>query len=67
MLETLQVVFLAPALTAGAISLEREKQTLDLLVVTPISSLAIVIGKLFKDELNQATGKNKYDNGRPGF
>ena len=47
MLETLQVVFLAPASTAGSISLEREKQTLELLVVTPISSLAIVIGKLF--------------------
>jgi ABC-type transport system involved in multi-copper enzyme maturation permease subunit len=46
MLETLQVVFLAPASTAGAISLEREKRTLELLVVTPISSLAIVLGKL---------------------
>ena len=46
MLETLQVVFLAPASTAGAISLEREKQTLGLLVTTPISSLAIVLGKL---------------------
>ena len=46
MLETLQVVFLAPASTAGAISLEREKQTLGLLVTTPISSAAIVIGKL---------------------
>ncbi len=46
MLETLQVAFLAPAATAGAISLEREKQTLELLVVTPISSLAIVLGKL---------------------
>lgn len=46
MLETLQVAFLAPASTAGAISLEREKQTLELLVVTPISSLAIVLGKL---------------------
>ena len=46
MLETLQVVFLAPAATAGAISLEREKQTLGLLVTTPISSLAIVLGKL---------------------
>jgi ABC-type transport system involved in multi-copper enzyme maturation permease subunit len=45
-LETLQVVFLAPAATAGAISLEREKRTLELLVVTPISSLAIVLGKL---------------------
>jgi ABC-type transport system involved in multi-copper enzyme maturation permease subunit len=46
MLETLQVVFLAPASTAGAISLEREKQTLGLLVTTPISSIAIVLGKL---------------------
>ena len=46
MLETLQVVFLAPAATAGAVSLEREKQTLGLLVTTPISSIAIVLGKL---------------------
>ena len=44
--ETLLVVFLAPAFTAGAISMEREKQTLDMLAATPISSLAIVIGKL---------------------
>jgi ABC-type transport system involved in multi-copper enzyme maturation permease subunit len=44
--ETLLVVFLAPAFTAGAISLEREKQTLDMLTATPISSLAIVVGKL---------------------
>jgi ABC-type transport system involved in multi-copper enzyme maturation permease subunit len=43
---TLLVVFLAPSFTAGAISLEREKQTLDMLVTTPISSLAIVVGKL---------------------
>ncbi|HEY7524492.1 MAG TPA: ABC transporter permease subunit [Candidatus Limnocylindrales bacterium] len=47
MLETLLVVALAPAFTAGAISQEREKQTLDLLAATPISSLAIVVGKLF--------------------
>jgi ABC-type transport system involved in multi-copper enzyme maturation permease subunit len=47
LVETLLVVFLAPAFTAGAISLEREKQTLDMLTATPISSLAIVIGKLF--------------------
>jgi hypothetical protein len=33
-------------MTAGSISLEREKQTLDMLATTPISSLAIVIGKL---------------------
>jgi ABC-2 type transport system permease protein len=47
LLETLLVVVLAPAFTAGAISLEREKQTLDLLATTPISSVAIVIAKLF--------------------
>jgi ABC-type transport system involved in multi-copper enzyme maturation permease subunit len=46
-LETLLVLFLAPAFTAGTISQEREKQTLDLLVTTPISSFAIVFGKLF--------------------
>jgi len=46
MLLTLIVLILAPASTAGAISLEREKQTLDLLSTTPISSLAIVLGKL---------------------
>jgi ABC-type transport system involved in multi-copper enzyme maturation permease subunit len=46
MLMTLQVAFLAPSSTAGAISLEREKQTLELLVTTPISSFAIVVGKL---------------------
>jgi ABC-type transport system involved in multi-copper enzyme maturation permease subunit len=46
LLLTLIVLVLAPASTAGAISLEREKQTLDLLATTPISSLAIVLGKL---------------------
>lgn len=46
LVETLLVVFLAPAFTAGAISLEREKQTLDMLSATPISSIAIVVGKL---------------------
>jgi ABC-2 type transport system permease protein len=46
MLLTLIVLVLAPASTAGAISLEREKQTLDLLTTTPISSLAIILGKL---------------------
>lgn len=47
MLQTLMVAVLAPAATAGAISSEREHQTLDLLAVTPISSFAIVLGKLF--------------------
>ncbi|HEV8546447.1 MAG TPA: ABC transporter permease [Candidatus Limnocylindrales bacterium] len=46
LLETLVVVALAPAYTAGLISAEREKQTFDLLAVTPISSLSIVVGKL---------------------
>ena len=45
-LQTLMILVLAPASTAGTISSEREKQTLDLLAVTPISSLAIVVGKL---------------------
>lgn len=45
-LETLLVLILAPAFTAGAISSEREHQTLDLLVTTPLSTLGIVVGKL---------------------
>ena len=45
-LETLLVLVLAPAFTSGALSMEREKQTLDLLVTTPLSSLALVLGKL---------------------
>ena len=36
----------APAMTAGCISGERERQTLDLLLMTKMSSLSIVIGKL---------------------
>ena len=46
MLQTLMIAVLAPAATAGAISSEREHQTLELLAVTPISSIAIVVGKL---------------------
>jgi ABC-type transport system involved in multi-copper enzyme maturation permease subunit len=46
LLQTLMISVLAPASTAGTISSEREKQTLDLLAVTPISSVAIVVGKL---------------------
>ncbi|MEO5987155.1 MAG: ABC transporter permease subunit [Candidatus Limnocylindria bacterium] len=40
------VSFIAPAFTAGQISMEREKQTLDLLISTPMRPAAIVIGKL---------------------
>jgi len=46
LIETVLVAVLAPAFTTGAISLEREKQTLDLLVTTPLSSLGLVVGKL---------------------
>jgi ABC-type transport system involved in cytochrome c biogenesis permease component len=46
LVQTLMVAVLAPAATAGAISSEREHQTLELLAVTPISSFAIVLGKL---------------------
>lgn len=46
MIETLVVLILAPAYTAPSISQEREKQTYDLLAVTPVSSLSIVAGKL---------------------
>ena len=45
-IQLLLVSFIAPALTAGAISLEREKQTLDLLIATPLRPGAIVVGKL---------------------
>jgi ABC-2 type transport system permease protein len=40
------LAFIAPALTAGAISGERERQTLDLLFVTRISPFAVIWGKL---------------------
>lgn len=46
LLQVLLVVFLAPAATSGAISLEREKQTLDMVSATPASTLGIVLGKL---------------------
>ena len=46
MLMTLLVVVLAPLATASSVSLEREKQTLDMLMATPIPTIAVVIGKL---------------------
>jgi hypothetical protein len=45
-LETLLILLLAPALASGAISMEREKQTLELLITTPVSTLGMVVGKL---------------------
>jgi len=41
------ISFIAPALTTGAISGEREKQTLDLLLCTRMTPFSIIIGKLF--------------------
>lgn len=43
---TLLIVFLTPALTAGAISGEREQLTYDLLVATPLRPGRILSGKL---------------------
>lgn len=40
------VLLTAPAVAAGSISGERERQTLDLLLVTEMSPLSIVLGKL---------------------
>jgi ABC-type transport system involved in multi-copper enzyme maturation permease subunit len=45
-LQTLLTLLLAPALTSGALSMEREKQTLELLITTPVSTLGLVVGKL---------------------
>lgn len=41
------IAFMAPALTAGVISTEREKQTLNMLLTTQQSSATIVLSKLF--------------------
>lgn len=46
-LQFLLIIFITPALTAGSISGERERQTLDLLLCTNISTMSIIIGKLF--------------------
>jgi ABC-type transport system involved in multi-copper enzyme maturation permease subunit len=42
----LMMAFITPSLTAGAISGERERRTLDLLLVTRASALGLVVGKL---------------------
>lgn len=41
------IAFMAPALTAGVISGEREKQTLSMLLTTQQSSATIILSKLF--------------------
>lgn len=40
------ILFIVPALTAGSISGERERQTLDLLLCTRLRPLDIIVGKL---------------------
>lgn len=40
------VLFTVPALTAGSISGEREKQTLDILLTTKLTPMQIILGKL---------------------
>jgi ABC-2 type transport system permease protein len=45
-LELMMIIFIAPALTSGAISAEREHQTYDLLRTTLLSPRALVMGKL---------------------
>jgi ABC-type transport system involved in multi-copper enzyme maturation permease subunit len=44
--ETLLITFLTPAMTAGAISSEREQLTYDLLLATPLKPGRILAGKL---------------------
>jgi len=44
--ELLLITLISPALTSGAISSERERQTLDLLRTTLLSARALVLGKL---------------------
>jgi len=44
--QVILLTFVTPALTAGAISSERERQTIDLLFVTRIPTFSIIWGKL---------------------
>jgi ABC-2 type transport system permease protein len=46
MFQMLLLTFITPALTAGAISSERERQTIDLLFVTRMPPFSIIWGKL---------------------
>ncbi len=44
-LETVAICFLTPALTAGCVSIEKERQTMDVLLTTRMSTWQIVKGK----------------------
>lgn len=41
-----QLTFLAPAMNASSLGSERDRQTIDLLLITPVSTLKLIIGKL---------------------
>jgi len=40
------VLFITPAITSGSLTIEREQQTMDMLVMTPVTRGSIVLGKL---------------------
>ncbi|MBQ7833006.1 MAG: ABC transporter permease [Lachnospiraceae bacterium] len=46
-LETIAIFFLTPALTAGCVSIEKERQTMDVLLTTRMSTWQIILGKYF--------------------
>lgn len=46
-LETIAICFLTPALTAGCISIEKERQTLEVLLTTKMTTWQIIKGKYF--------------------
>lgn len=45
--QTVLLLFIVPSLSSSAISSEREKQTLEVLLSSKMSSLSIIMGKLF--------------------
>jgi ABC-type transport system involved in multi-copper enzyme maturation permease subunit len=45
-LALLQLTFLSPAMNASSLGSERDRQTIDLLMITPVSAIQLIIGKL---------------------
>ncbi|MCI8950213.1 MAG: ABC transporter permease subunit [Lachnospiraceae bacterium] len=54
LIEFLMLFFIMPALTAGSISGERERQTLNLMLSTQMTPAEIVLGKLISSMINMA-------------
>lgn len=54
LIEFLMLFFIMPALTAGSISGERERQTLNLMLSTQMTPVEIVLGKLISSMINMA-------------